>query len=62
MTGGVATELAVGETIRVGDVAIQIEHKSGRKVRLRITAPDEMKISSRKKEPGESRSTAETSA
>lgn len=62
MAQGVAAEIEVGETLFVGNVAVTAEQKSGRKVRLRIVAPDEFEISHRKNEPGESRITVEQSA
>lgn len=61
MAQGVAAEIEVGETLFVGNIAVTAEQKSGRKVRLRVVAPDEMEISHRKNEPGESRMTAEQS-
>ncbi len=62
MQKGVAHEVEVGETILVGDVAVAVEQKSGRKVRLRIVAPGEMQISHQRNETGESRMVAESSA
>lgn len=63
MAQGAIAEFEIGETVLVGNVAITAEQKYGRKVRLRIVAPMEMKVSfPSKKEPGESRITAEQSA
>ena len=59
MSQGVAAEIEVGETLIVGNIAVTAEQKSGRKVRLRIVAPDEIEISHRKTKTGESRMTAE---
>lgn len=61
MAQGVVHEIEVGETLFAGNVAVTAEQKSGRKVRLRVVAPDATKISRRKNEPGESRMTAEQS-
>jgi len=62
MAQGIAHEVEVGDSLRVGNVEIAVEQKSGRKVRLRIVAPEEMEVSRRKKETGESRLKAELSA
>jgi sRNA-binding carbon storage regulator CsrA len=61
MAQGVVHEIEVGETLFAGNIAVTAEQMSGRKVRLRVVAPDETKISRRKNEPGESRMTAEQS-
>jgi len=63
MAQGAVAEIEVGETLCVGQVALTVEQKSGRKVRLRIVAPMDMKIShGAANEPGESRIPAEQSA
>lgn len=62
MACGVAAECEVGEMLKVGEVLIAIEQKSGRKVRLRIVAPEEMEISRRPNENGASRELADYSA
>lgn len=59
MAQGAIAELDIGETLYIGQVALTPEHKYGRKVRLRIVAPPDMKIRSVTTEPGESRPTAE---
>jgi len=51
MAQGVVHEIEVGETLFAGNVAVTAEQKSGRKVRLRVVAPDETKISRRKTNP-----------
>ena len=61
MAQGVVHDIEVGETLIAGNVVVTAEQKSGRKVRLRVVAPDEIEISHRKNEPGESRMTAEQS-
>lgn len=59
MAKGAIAEIEVGETLCVGAVALTVEQKSGRKVRLRIVAPLDMKIvRGATKENGESRLTA----
>lgn len=62
MAQGVSHEIEVGDIVNVGMVCLEVEKKSGRKVRLRIVAPVEMEISHQKNEAGESRIVAEKSA
>jgi len=61
MANGVSADVEVGETLYIGHIAVEVEYKSGRKVRLRVVAPDEMKISHWRNESGESRKTVESS-
>lgn len=51
MADGIATDVAVGQVVTVGKVEIVVEKKSGQKVRLRILAPEEMKVSTACKKP-----------
>lgn len=45
MTKTFLTDLRVGDTLKIGDVAVTVINKSGRVVRLSVLAPDSTKIS-----------------
>lgn len=41
-------DIAVGETLTVGDTTVRLQFKSGKKARLRIEAPTDLAVSIKK--------------
>ena len=41
-------DIAVGETLTVGDTTVRLQFKSGKKARLRIEAPADLAVSIKK--------------